>query len=110
MQDKAQLRIGRQLLDGSLVALKKPQAVLSKVRARAHARRRAPRRRRALDDPPTRGSRSFRAVCAQEPAVEGEPIQYTVIGVIRRKVQFTTRPNPIIPLAGDAAGGSGPTT
>jgi hypothetical protein len=45
----------------------------------------------------------------QEPVVEGQPIRYTVIGVIRRKVQFTTRPNPIIPLASDAAEGNSTT-
>ncbi|KAG8458477.1 hypothetical protein KFE25_004355 [Diacronema lutheri] len=62
--DKAKLRIGRQLLDGAAVPLKKPQAVLVKT-----------------------------------PAKDGHGTVYTVVGVIRRKVSFTTRPNPAKPPA-----------
>lgn len=101
-QDKAKLRIGRQLLDGAAVPLKKPQAVLVKVRATSLRARRARRaRRRAWRAALIRSGATPRRVRArrQTPAKDGHGTVYTVVGVIRRKVSFTTRPNPAKPPA-----------
>lgn len=79
-QDKYQLTIGYHVLEGKKIALKKPMLVLRKI----------------VKEEPMEVEPSFSSLGTQYPKPVKKHAELNVIGVIRHKLLFKTRPKALI--------------